>query len=350
MMKSTRSVFVFLLTLSGFVENCRGADREFPPRGAPRKSNFGQQQQIAQDLERVVVRFEVAAAGLEEKLARLGRELGNVFSRLDDLDGKVESIRDKLFNDPPNADPSAHLISFDEKISELDRKISKLTNQSDKHFVDTKSESLHLKICDNALAGIEVVAQHFNDSFKSLSEQLQQNIAESVRRLDHLHDRLVENENKTRSRFDEGSLNIQKNERFIDDHTSVINGILSVVRERLKHQPEEEEEASDSGGSSTDIAASFQNFKPVRKTSVAARTGGLSSKNKPAKLNTTSFTTDSLDPRDIRVSKQFVTLFVLPNEMLDEIFVKRHGARVVVGFDWKLSLPFACSRDFLASS
>jgi hypothetical protein len=59
----------------------------------------------------------------------------------------------------------------------------------------------------------------------------------------HFHVRLAENENKTGSRFDESSLNIQRNESRIDDHKSVIRGILSVVMDRLKH-PQREEELS----------------------------------------------------------------------------------------------------------
>lgn len=335
-MKSTRRVCVFLLlSLSCFAENCRGANREFPSRSAP--SNFGQKQQIAQDAEPMIVRFESVAASIEERLAKFERELGQISSRLEGLDGKIDKMNDKLSAEPLNAQPSAdhrvQLILWDEKISELDRKISELANQSDKHFVGAKNEPLHLKICDNTLIDIEVVSQQFNDSFKSFSEQLQRSVSRIDNLAGHLHDRLVENENNTESRLVDGSLDVERNERRVDDHTSLINGILSMVREKLKQQKEEEDDFSQitDSGSSTGNWASVEHVRPVRRnaTSLPTRKGGLSfphAKNKPAKPNATSFTGDSLGPQDIRVSKHFVPLFVLVNVMLDEIFVKCFSA------------------------
>jgi hypothetical protein len=231
-------------------------------------------------------------------------------------------VNDKLLNenirDKTTLLINASLILLEEKISDVDHKISKLINQSDKQFDDfeseTKDQPLHIKLIDSTRsADIEIISRQLKDSLESFGEKFTQNISKNGEKLEYLKRYLQivfeQNVNKTISRPDELFMQIQRKERRDTDFSSMINEILSMVKEKLRS---EEEKIPDSTGSLTDIISSFENMKSStvtqknKTTSSSSRKDGLifpKVKNKPAKLNTSTFVSEYFGNKDIRVSK-----------------------------------------------
>jgi hypothetical protein len=272
--------------------------------------------------QQTTLRLETVAGRIEEKLEKFDEKISSIFKRLEDLDDKISKVNDKLFNEKLSDEAAtlpinAQLVLWDEKISELDRKLSQLINQTDeRRFYDAKrdNEPLQFKLPENVQPlELEIISQQMKETFENFGEKIQRNLSENGEKLDQLRrylqlifDETAKKKNSTRP--DDLLMQIQRKERRIAEHTSLINEILTMVRDRLKSE-EEDDMKKISGGSLTKMVSSFENMKSStlaqrNKTTLPSRKGGIifpNVKNKPAKINT-AFTSDAFDIKDFKVS------------------------------------------------
>lgn len=278
------------------------------------KRSFGVSSSTPEDLQdqEAIRRVGQVVQKLEGELEKIEEKIVNIFVRLEDLDEKINGIKDKIANEKTNDALSSSLSVntrlhlWEQKIDGLDYKIDKLINQNDKKFDDSSQQPinqppLQLKLIEDVLPlDLAIISLQTRESIEKVGEKIQQNLSENGEKLDSLKRYLQvvfdENVNKNVSRADEISMQIRRKERRISNHSSLITDILGMVRERLKTG--EADDTAELVGSLTDIVASFENMTSAPKIkSSAVRKDGLifpNVKNKPSKPNT-SFVSDAKD-------------------------------------------------------
>lgn len=279
-------------------------DRRSPRRSQPDKDV--PQVQTAQ-----ITRDQQAASRLETvvlaKLEKIEKFEETTVGILEGLIEKLDRVHDKLLNDLLNCEAAKSmndkLTSFGDKISDLNNKINQLINQGDK-ISGVKND---FKVTNGTkLNDTENMNQQLKDSLQSFGEKIHQN----GEKLDYLSGFFLDlNVNKEQ---DEDFMQIPRKERRISDHQKLINKILSVVKNRLGQKREDDTgKTTESSGSLTDIVSSFENMKSTtsvqkNKTTSSSRKGGLifpNVRNKPSKINTTTFASEYFGNKDIRVSR-----------------------------------------------
>lgn len=329
-MKLTEILVVVISSCCVFVRMTKCTEREFPSRGPVRRSNFERSgsAQKAADIFRdqeTEYRLEAIFDRIEEKLEKFENfeeKIVNILTRLERLEEKIDKIDDKLFNekisDEAKLSISTRLVFW---FSEFDRKIDKLIiNQHDKTFDDSKSQAtdqaLHLELTENVRPlDIETVAQQLKESLESFGEKVQQNFSENGEKLEYLKRYLQvmfeENVNKNNSSSDQILMQIHRKERRISDHSVLIKEILSMVKERLAS---EEDDDGDRSSFLPDMVSTFENMRspnlttPKTKTTLTSRKRKVifpNVKYKPLKLNT-SFISESLDRKNNVSQNQFI--------------------------------------------
>lgn len=294
-MKSLQNLMVLLTSLCVFIKACECDQLTIQRRNAK------------------VLRDQQTASRLDENILRIDERLEKMSTILAGLDDKISKINDKLFNEKHGDEAELPInvrhVLWEEKISELNRKLSQLINQSDERFYDAKSGTdngpVRVRLPENAKPlELEIISQQMKDSL----EKINQNFSEKLDKLSRcLQTNFDETAKKNLSRPDEILMQIQRKERRIADHTSLINEILTTLKNQLRS--EEEVDTKTNRGSLTKMVSSFENMKSStltqrNKTTSYSRKGGIifpNVKNKPAKINTT-FTTESFDIKDFKVS------------------------------------------------
>lgn len=297
-------------------------EKEFAPQSLTRSyfdSNGSKQKApgISRDQE-TFARLESIVLRIEEKLEKFDEKIVNILQRLEDLDEKVDGIDYKLFNNDASSSSlsiNTRLHLWQQKINELDHKIDKLINPDDKKLDDsshhTIDQPMHLKLIEDVLPlDLALIALQTKESVESVGVKIQQNLFENGKKLEYLqrylHGIFDENINKNISRTDEVLTQIRRKERRISNHSSLITDIVSMVRDRLKSEEEEDDTLKLAEvGSLTDILSNFENMtspnvtQKIKTSASATRKGGLifpNIKNKPSKLNT-SFVSDAKDSK-----------------------------------------------------
>lgn len=331
-MRFDSKIFVVLSCVLVEISDC--ADRANLSHRTMRRSNFdknaaqSQSAQITRD-QQASLRLATLNILIEEKLERIEKLQENVVNILTHLEGLNDKILevDRLPNEEisfkTTQSINAKLSSMEKMFGDFDRKISKLINQSDKHFDNVRSEALDqslpliFPLPDNArFSDIDIISQHLKDSLENIGDKIQKNLVENSDKLEYLK-RYLEiifeqnaNKNISISRVEQLSPQVPRKQRKVADHTKLINEILRMVRERLRFEDDDDSRnASDSMGSLTETVSSFENMKspmPIQKNKssrLSARKVIFPNiKNKPAKINTTSFVSEAFGNKDIRVS------------------------------------------------
>lgn len=309
-MKLTRILTIFI---SSCVLVCDCDQQEFPSRGSSRKSRLERSGPIKapQDASvQDVLLLKLVA--IEEMIERSAGQNLNILSRLEELDGKIDKINEQLFideiTDQSKLSVVARLVLCDKKIDEIDHKISRLINQS----VELSDRPLHVTLSE-ALPSIDagIVAEQLKESIAIFEGKILENLSENAEKLEYLKRYLQaifdENVNKNNSR-DDSTMQIQRKERRIEGNTGLMNEILSMVKERLKSDEEDDlKKISETVRSLTDMVSNFEHMKTTTTFKKNKTTPGSRHiifphiRNKPSKLNTT-FMSEAFGNKDIRVS------------------------------------------------
>lgn len=303
---------------------------EFASRGSVRQKNFGRsvkesnEPKIVSDDLKTASRLEIIVERIEEKIEQIQKFESNfvkIVSRLEVLQKKLDKIDEDLFSekitDEANVSISTRLVFW---FSELDRKIDQLMNQKDKTFDDsnpqTTDQPLHLELSQSLRPlDVEIVAEQLRESLASFGEKVQQNFSKTGEKLEHLRRYLQfifeANIEKNISSSDGILMQIQRKERRISDHSVLINKILSMVKEKLASEGDDDDEPAQKSSSWPDMVSTFENMRSSqsnltqkKKTTLTSRKHKVIFPNvkfKPLKLNT-SFISESLDSKNIKVS------------------------------------------------
>lgn len=246
---------------------------------------------------------------IEGKLARIEKfdeKLANILARLDALDVKIDKVNDKLFNerisDQESLSINARLILQEKKLCEVDHKISRLINQTDKS--DVLSDQLsELKLSGNVRT--VDADQQLQEALEGIELGLSENGVklEYVKRFLEIAFEPIVNKNVSRS--DELLMQIQRKERRVANHSTLFNEVLSMVKERLPSERDDE-------GSTTDTVENTNSSILIQKTKTTRRNRLIfpNIKNKPPKINT-SFVSDfhgARDTKGIKVSRAGIAI------------------------------------------
>ena len=273
-------------------------------------------------------RFEEIILKVEAKLENFESKLESFQAEFEKFDAKLEAVLEYLENfdekindkslDEKLSDASLtinrQLVLWNGKISELDRKLSRLINQSDEHFYDIKRGLYNEPLPETSQMEFQNLLEELKEAFESSSNKKSQNIAENVVKIDQfkrfLQTIFGEAAIKNITRSNDFLMQIQRRERKATQNISLINEILTMVKNRLKSKEEEIDvkNISESAGSLTSMVSSFENMKSStlsqrNKTTLPPRKDRIifpNVKNKPATINTT-FTSESSDPKGFRV-------------------------------------------------
>lgn len=302
------NILVVLVLLFIFVEvfECAGREQVIVKR---RSAKSLQDQETS-------TRLETIALETNNQLKELNDKITKITTHLVGLDDKISKINDNAFYEKHNNDVALPITLLDEKTNELDRKLSQLINQTDKCFYDTKNSSdngpIHLTLPENAQPyDLEIISQELKETFRNFGDVVKQIVSENGAKFDQIsrHLRLITEEIKKKnySGTDEVFMQIERKERRISDHTSLINEILSMVKNRLELKEEDDEKnMSELVSSLTNMVSSYENMKSsalVQNNKTTLRKDGIifpNVKNKPAKINTT-FTSEAFDIKDFKV-------------------------------------------------
>jgi hypothetical protein len=310
---------LFLLFSSCVLVRCL----ESVSRRVPRKSSLDrnapqpQAAQISLD-QQVLSKLESVLHSMEEKINKISLKLDKIESKMDRNSENVNLFTEKI-SDKAILAINNSVFVWEEKVNDLDNKISKLIiNQNANKKFDESCEPLHLKLSENdCQPDIDAISQ-LKDSVEILGDKIEQNVFENNEKLEYLarsfesvFEELI-NKNKTQQ-LDKACMQIPRKERQAEENSGLINEILSMVKERLISEGEEDvKKISDSLGSMTDkFVSNFENMKSPavsqkNKTTLASRKGGLifpNVRNKPAKMNTSTFTSESYGTKDLKVSQ-----------------------------------------------
>lgn len=306
-MKLTR---VLTILISSCVLVCECDQQELPSRVSSRKSRLERSGPIkapqeASDQDVLLLKL----VAIEEMIERSAGQNLNILSRLEELDGKIDKINEQLFieeiTDQSTLSVIARLVLCDKKIDEIDHKISRLINQND----ELSDRPLHVTLSEAPTSiDAEIVAEQLKESIAIFEGKILQNLSENSENLKrYLQAIFDENVNKNNSR-DDSTMQIQRKERRIEGNTGLMNEILSMVKERLKSDEEDDlKKISETVSSLTDMASNFEHMKTTTATKKNKTTPGSRHiifphiRNKPSKLNT-SFVSEAFGNKDIRVS------------------------------------------------
>lgn len=295
------------------------AEKEIPSRAVNRSQTKGNRStKNSPEISRDHSRLDSIILKLEDKLETFDDKIMNILLRLEDLDEKINGIDDNLFRENANdaASPSlsinTRLHLWEQKITAVDHKIDQLINQSDKKLDDsshhTIDQPLKVKLIEDVLPlDLAIIALQTKEAVEMIGEKIQQNLSENGEKLENLKRYLhvIFDENKNISQTDEILMQIRRKERRIANYSSLITDILSMVRERLKSEKEDDTvKLVETVGSLTDILSNFENLTSPNttqkiKASAAVRKDGLifpNIKNKPSKLST-SFVSEAKDAK-----------------------------------------------------
>lgn len=319
------------LTFCMFVSTSVGVEQIFPSRDAQRVTNNDKNSSRLKSPRslpeaNVLTKLESIATVLQEKIEkfqkfeeRIERVLKSLDDKLVKVDAKLLNY-EKLLNATKNDEiTSARLASFETKINNFDSKLDNLIHHFDKpdagpqHFVLNKNSGSN---------DFELVSQQIKDSLESFGEKIRRNLSENGEKLEYLKSYLHvvfdqnENKNMNISHTDELQKQTQRRERRISGtmiNDGLINEILSMVKDRLKTQEEDDaKKIAETTSSFTDIISSFERMKATTaaQKNISIITSTLrrdrlifpNAKNKPAKLNNT-FISNSTVIKDFKVGE-----------------------------------------------
>lgn len=300
-----------LISFCVFVELCECVDRTIPTRSVSRKRRVHERNE--RQIRLPPAPLDIVAVTLQEKLDRVEKFNERTVNVLAVLDGKIDKINDKLLSEKINGDETssinARLIAWENKINELDHKLSTLINQNEKR------EPLLLTITENdEPSTLENMIGEMKKSLSLIEEKVERGLAQNSAKLEDVKQTIFEQRSNA-SEPDEFSMQMQRNqrkERRIAGKQNLINEILSVVKKKLKSDDEDDQTELPNNGSLTDMVSGFENMKASaalspeekNKASGNSTSRGITFpnvKNKPAKFNTTQMT-ETFGNKDIRVS------------------------------------------------